>query len=1150
MKNNEYNIVNVTNDKHNLNAEFTNAQKVEYSFQPENKNPIKDELNDRQTINDKVEDNLLKSTRQKEEKKRRDNENASESAGSSSASASSASSAAASSASGAAAASSGASVGHVIVAAATIAVTSVATIVGVNVMSPAKEAELATFLSSEITPNSIDFSFSMPSRLLRYDEEGGQDAPIGEKIVVFEIANGSGFKKEEPLPEYEEYDEEHFIYYGYMGGLTPDTSYALTVSIKEYIPEYEEPIYNELGKRTFFTQAIPVSDDFKFETVEASTTKVNFSFIVSNSALEYNPETGTLPVINATITSATGYEDTISIEQLTEFDEYNMIGSGEFTGLTPSTTYTITISAELESGYKSFGYTSVTTENALTFETVEPTHSSVNFSFIVDNEAVEYDPALARMPAIQATISDGGSFYDEMWIEQISTYDDSNLMGSGNFTGLSANTEYTITLSVSLEQELRTLGSTSFTTTARPSSGFRWGIFTLDTDETVLFRFYVKSSYIGFVEGGPTPNCYAVVTLNGQEVKRSTDISYRDYSEYSPGACAAEGTINGLEGSTTYELTIYFVDGQSEEALGDPKEFTTKESSPTFYFAEIQYQYIGDDYISPLFYIKKSEVQEVTGATASGSNINVTISGGMAYTQTVNIAMSDFSEPQDTSYYMARPLFENLSSNIEYTIAVSNTITGENYGSVLLTTTDSRGIGFAVSTVTPSVNDVQASFYLNTSYVSDTNNVSATVITKDGTTVSSAPARLTGTEDSKYEFSVSVSGLSPETDYTIGFYYSNGTSNTLVGISEFTTEEYTGPSFNGATIPANVGFNSHEFSITLDFVDDPSEPTFTDLKLLFYYVDLDDEYREQSAVSESITLSATTSAQTLSIPQETSEEEPYYMFDFDSVHSYDILNGNEVLYQNNIEFVDTDPPGEVTGVSNQMDCVIDASTGNFYLALQIEYTDDYDKLQSFYISVTPDQAGAEESGKASIIKTTNYQQAVFEDPSSTGNQGVVDYISNGGNSFTVNIYNWNDQLNPIYTQENVTIAQTQSNMFYYATIASTEFSEDDYEFRLNDLVYLNGDASKLSNAQIVFIDESNQEEYKYDYPLGYPSYSAPSFSLMDCVANPSLQNFTSYSDIVSAYSGKTFKIVIRYINASGTAYENYPLGTGVSFTFN
>ena len=46
MKNNEYNIVNITNEKNNFSAEYTNAQKVEYSFQSENKNPIKDELND------------------------------------------------------------------------------------------------------------------------------------------------------------------------------------------------------------------------------------------------------------------------------------------------------------------------------------------------------------------------------------------------------------------------------------------------------------------------------------------------------------------------------------------------------------------------------------------------------------------------------------------------------------------------------------------------------------------------------------------------------------------------------------------------------------------------------------------------------------------------------------------------------------------------------------------------------------------------------------------------------------------------------------------------------------------------------------------------------------------------------------------------
>lgn len=71
MKNNEYNIVNITNEKNNFSGEYTNAQKVEYSFQPENKNPIKDELNDNSTINDKVEDNLLKSTKEKEKRETR-----------------------------------------------------------------------------------------------------------------------------------------------------------------------------------------------------------------------------------------------------------------------------------------------------------------------------------------------------------------------------------------------------------------------------------------------------------------------------------------------------------------------------------------------------------------------------------------------------------------------------------------------------------------------------------------------------------------------------------------------------------------------------------------------------------------------------------------------------------------------------------------------------------------------------------------------------------------------------------------------------------------------------------------------------------------------------------------------------------------------
>ena len=71
MKNDEYNIVNITNEKNNFKYEYTKAQNVEFSFQPENKNTLDDELNDNTTINDKVENNVLKSTKEKQKKQER-----------------------------------------------------------------------------------------------------------------------------------------------------------------------------------------------------------------------------------------------------------------------------------------------------------------------------------------------------------------------------------------------------------------------------------------------------------------------------------------------------------------------------------------------------------------------------------------------------------------------------------------------------------------------------------------------------------------------------------------------------------------------------------------------------------------------------------------------------------------------------------------------------------------------------------------------------------------------------------------------------------------------------------------------------------------------------------------------------------------------
>ena len=145
MKNNEYNHVKVNNEGPSSFKEFTSTQGAEYTFHPENKTPTKDELNSgNKTINDSVELNVTPKSRKEGKidfKKIKDGTTHLAS-----------------------------SAGHAVVAATTVSVAVVATVVGVSVIPETQQTELVTFLSSEITTNSIDFSFSFPSKLLTYEE--------------------------------------------------------------------------------------------------------------------------------------------------------------------------------------------------------------------------------------------------------------------------------------------------------------------------------------------------------------------------------------------------------------------------------------------------------------------------------------------------------------------------------------------------------------------------------------------------------------------------------------------------------------------------------------------------------------------------------------------------------------------------------------------------------------------------------------------------------------------------------------------------------------------------------------------------------------------------------------------------------------------
>ena len=453
MKNNEYNIVNVTNEKGTFVSEYTKAQNVEFSFQPENKNPIKDELNDNSTVNDKVEDNLSKKAREKEEKKEEQEnlENAeqlSSSASSSAASSSASSAAASSSASSATAASAAtASAGGIagVVAAASVTVAVIGGAVGLTVVGQ-QEKELITFVASDVGENFIDCTFRMPASLLSYDQDATiQDEPLGEKFVMYLLEDRNGAVGDPKAIFGEEIDEYTLEYYLSIDGLTADTDYFLTIYLEEQIPD-EEPITTQLAYRTVRTLA----------------------------------------------------------------------GS---------------------------------TAQLITFNSIDADYNQVSFSFFAPYSAVGYDPESPTTPAIQMEITNSGGYYDSTWLQSYEEYENDNLICSGEFYNLTQKTEYTINVSLSTETGMKFLGSESFTTKAKPSGSVTWGAVNT-TENSVTFNFYGNANYIGWEEGGQTPNVTVAAYIDDEEMS-STRVT--DFSRFDSITYRATGTLVDLQPGTTYE---------------------------------------------------------------------------------------------------------------------------------------------------------------------------------------------------------------------------------------------------------------------------------------------------------------------------------------------------------------------------------------------------------------------------------------------------------------------------------------------------------------------------------------------------------------------------------------------------------------------
>ena len=1015
MKNNEYNIVNITNEKNNFSGEYTNAQKVEYSFQPENKNPIKDELNDNSTINDKVEGNLLKSTKEKEKKKEKQESEALESNSSSS-----------STASGTAAASSaGASTGGAlggIVAAATVSVAAIGTIVGVNVFG-AQPTDLVTFLSSEVTTNSIDCSFSLPSNMLLSYEE-----PVeSRKQVIVSVKNSDGFDYSEPV-QYEEYDESTLIFYSYVDGLSAGTSYALTVQLEETTFVEQEPVttYTDLAFRTFTT--LSFAQKIVFNPLDVTYNSVSFSFEANLSDLGYNPDAPAMPNVFATIVDDDQFYDRLTLSSYEMIDDKRVTIFGDFSGLNPETTYTIDVYLDDETNLLgSATFTTLERTASVVFEDVEAGRDNVDFTFTVDKADIDYDPT--QVPAVQYEVrSTDGAYYDSSWAERFVEVDDNTVRGTGSFSGLTPNTEYELEISLSTETEVISLGTTSFDTfhefkfQKSPSADV--------SDTSTNFTISMRASYIGYISDEETPDVISHLSISVVEKDGGTPTTHRfaSLSTYADYVIAPSGEIGNLTPGTTYTVSVYYLPDNEDPDLLGSAEFTTSGVNPGFSWGVIEST---PSTASISFNISKTYLDYDTDPAAAASSLSIQVKKDDSLVDILTIA--SLNPESETS--------DNL-------------------------------IGTA-----------------------------------------------------------SASNLTPETTYTLTLVR----NSQVVGSS--TTIETDKVAFNGATIPTEVSFYSHQFKITLDFVDDPSNPQYDDLSIQFY----DDVYSSADKYAlgtAPISLASVTTEQTITLPYTEDGGEIYYDFDFDAIGSFEILAAQSAIYHDDITFIDTDDPGVFNGLESDYLISVDASSGDFILPVKLLYTDEYDKFKSFYVQLCPTD-GVTPSISAGASKEDNYQNLTY-----TGNDAtsVISYIGTSGAEFNIKIYHFDDQQHPIWeSSETVNIKVAEANIVYGGSLYNTDLSQDSTSVSV-DISYVNP-VSTPTNPQIQFVDSSDTS-LTYSYDINFANYQT-----IDMI-NPAVSTgstINDYASLKAAFEGKTFIVIIKYYD--GTENKSKTIQTGVSFTF-
>lgn len=865
--------------------------------------------------------------------------------------------------------------------------------------------------------------------LLSYEE------PVeSRKQVIVSVKNSDGFDYSEPV-QYEEYDESTLIFYSYVDGLSANTSYALTVQLEEtsFVEQEEVVKITELAFRTFTT--LSFAQKIVFNPLDVTYNSVSFSFEANLSDLGYNPDAPEMPNLFATIVDNGQFYKTLTLTQYEMIDDSRVTIFGDFSELSPETTYTIDVYLDDETNLLgSATFTTYEKTSSVEFESVDAGRNYVEFAFIVDKADIGYDPT--QTPAVKYQVkSTDGTYYDDSWAERFEEVDDNRVRGTGSFSSLTPNIAYDLVISLSTESELTLLGETSFDTfhefkfQKSPSADV--------TDTTTNITISMRASYLGFVSAEETPDVlnqlYITVAKEGSsETSRYPFASISTYGEY---VVVPSGTIGNLSSGTSYTLSVYYQpDNEDPELLGTA-DFITSGEYTGFSWGSIE---TTSDGAEVSFNVSSTYLDYDSDPTGTLRSLSIEVRNGA-----------------DVNYVTLNALNPDSGDNLIGTASISGLASGNTYSLTLVRNVD-------------------------------------------------------------------------------GTYQTIGESTTL-------ELESTDPAFNGATIPTEVSFYSHQFTITLDFVDDPDNPQYDMLSIQLYNSNYDDP--DKSNLGSPISLESVTTEQFITLPYTEDGGKINYDFELGDIGSYEILATQVEIYHADITFTDTDDPGVVNGLNSDYLIAIDASTGEFTLPVQLLYTDDYDKFMSFYVQLCPTD-GVTPSISAGASKEEDYQNLTY-----SGNDvsSVITYIQNGGTdgaAFDIKIYHYNDQSNPLWESDPndpAYIKEADTNIVYGGSLLSTELSQDSTSVQFS-LAYV-APVQTPTNPQIKFVDTSDSSlVYSYDFNFqNYPSVN------MTSPAMSTGSTITDYATLKAAFEGKTFDVVISYYD--GTSQTTKTIQTGVSFTF-